>query len=107
MIRLIGHLMAAIEQLLTPHTSQHMIYMSSWTKRRVRPGPSMDLGSVLRRRITAIKTIILIEYQLEINNEHNNRQQHAMTHPNTGVPCTPYVSPMRCWITNFQRDSNP
>ena len=54
-----NHFMTAIEQLLTPHT----IYVSSWTKRPARPGPSMDLEDMLRRRIMVTKTIRLIEYQ--------------------------------------------
>ena len=67
----------------------------------------MDLGIPLRRRIAATKTTILVEYQLGINTEHYNRRKHAMTHPKTGVLHTPCASPMRCWIMNFQRDSNP
>ena len=67
----------------------------------------MDLGSMLLRRITATKTTILIEYQLGINTEHYIHQKHATTHPNRGVLRTPCASPMRCWITNFQRDLNP
>ena len=43
-------------------------------KKPVWPGPSMDLGSVHRRMITTTKTIILIEYQLRINTEHNKHR---------------------------------
>ena len=101
------HPMAETEQLMTPHISQLTIYESTCTKKLVWPGPFMDLENVLRRRITAAKTIIPIEYQLGIRTKHNNHQQHAMTQPNTGVPNTPCASPMRCWIMNFRKDSNP
>ena len=39
----------------------------------------------------------------------NKPAEHSktMAHPNTGVPHTHYVSPMRYWIMDFQRDSNP
>ena len=68
-----NHPVAVTGRLMMPHTSQHMIYVSSWTKSPVWPGPSMDLGSALRHRIRATKAITLIEYQQGISTEHNNR----------------------------------
>ena len=95
--------MVMIEQPLIPHT----IYVSSWTKRPVRPGPSTDPEDMLRRRITVTTTIPLIEYQFRINTGRNSSRQHAATCPDTEGLCTLCASPMRCWITNFHRDSNP
>ena len=55
------HPVAVTRRLMTPHTSQHTIYVSSWTKSLVWPDPSMDLGSALRHRIMAAQTTILTE----------------------------------------------
>ena len=98
-----SQLMAAIEQPLIPHT----IYESSWTKRPVRPDPSMGPEDVLRRGIMVTTMIMLIEYQSGINTGSNNSRQQAATRPDTEGLHTPCASRMRCWIMNFHKDSNP
>ena len=67
----------------------------------------MDLGNVLPCRIMAIKPNMPVTYQFGTNTEHYNRRTHATTQPNTGVLHTPYASPMRCWIMNFQKGLDP
>ena len=52
-------------------------------------------------------TIMPIEYQSGINTRSNNGRQQATTQPDTEGLHTLYVSPMRCWIMSFHRDSNP
>ena len=98
-----NHSMTAIEQLLTPHT----IYVSSWTKKPARPGPSMDLDNMPRCSITVTKMIRLIEYQFGINTGHNNSRQHGPTCPDIEGLHTLCASPKRYWITNLHGDSNP
>ena len=58
-------------------------------KGTAQPDPSMDHVSALQH-----------------TTQHNKHPKNEV-HPETGVPHTPYVSPLRCWIMNFQRDSNP
>ena len=100
------HPMVETERLMMPHTSQHMIYVSTWTKEQMWPGPSMDLENAFLCRITATRPTMRIDYQLEIYTEHYSHRSHPTTHPSTGALHTPYVSLMSCWIMNFQRGSN-
>ena len=37
---------------------------------------------------------------LQHTTQYSKHPKNAV-HPDTGVPHTPYVSPMRCWIMNF------
>ena len=85
----IDDLTANIKRQATPHISQYTVYARARIKRTVKPEPSMDQASVLQHTM-----------------QHNKHPNNAV-HPDIGVPHTPYVSPMRCWTMNFQRDSNP
>src|SRR3954464_6402922 len=85
----IDDLMANIERQTTPHTSQHAIHMRTRIKKTAQPDLSTGQESALQQAM------------------QHNKNQNTTVHPNTGVPHTPYVSPMRCWTMNFQRDSNP
>ena len=53
------------------------------TQRTAQQDPSMDHASAPQHTM-----------------QHNKHPNNAV-HPATGVPHTPYVSPMRCWTTNF------
>ena len=67
------HLVAETERLTNPHPlpikegrsqprSRNTIYVKTWTKRLVEPGPSMDPGNVFPHRIMAIKPNIPVTY---------------------------------------------
>ena len=85
----IDDLTANMERQATPHISQYAVYARAHIKRRAKPDPSMDHASVLQHTM-----------------QHNKHPNNTVN-PDTGVPHTPYVSPMRCRTMNFQRDSNP
>ena len=70
-------------------TIQHATQARVRTQRTVQQDPSMDHASAPRHTM-----------------QHNKYLNNAV-HPATGVLHTPYVSPMRCWTTNFQRDLSP
>ena len=77
------------ERHTTPLTIQHATHARARTQRMAQQEPSMDHASTPQHTM-----------------QHNKHLNNAV-HPATGVPHTPYVSPMRCWTMNFQRDSNP
>ena len=77
------------ERHTTPLTIQHATHARARTQRTAQQDPSMDHASAPQHTM-----------------QHNKHPNNAV-HPATGVPHTPYVSPMRCWTMNFQRDSNP
>ena len=77
------------EQHTTPLTIQHATHARARTQRTAQQDPSMDHASAPQHTM-----------------QHNKHPNNAV-HPATGVLHTPYVSPMRCWTMNFQRDSNP
>ena len=77
------------KQHSTPLTIQYATHARARTQRTAQPDPSMDHTSAPQHTMQ--------------HNKHPNNKAHAAT----GVLHTPYVSPMRCWTLNFQRDSNP
>ena len=66
------------ERHTTPLTIQHATHARACTQRTVQQDPSMDHASAPQHRM-----------------QHNKHPNNAV-HPATGVPDTPYVSPMRC-----------
>ena len=77
------------ERHTTPLTIQHTTHARARTQRTAQQDPSMGHASAPQHTM-----------------QHNKHSNNA-AHPATGVPHTPYVSPMRCWTMNFQRDSSP
>ena len=77
------------KQRAAKHTSRHVIHIRILAKRMARSGPSMGQERRLQKATQHVECLKIT------------------VHPNTGAPHAPYVSPMRCWIMNFQRDSSP
>src|SRR3954464_4030160 len=65
------------------------------------------------RHATQLKTRIMAQpgpftgQESKLSQAMQKSHHQNPAHPNTGAPHTPYVSPMRSWNMNFQRDSNP
>ena len=74
------------ERHSTPLTIQHATHARARTQRTVQQDPSMDHASAPQHTM------------------RHNKHPNNVVHPATGVPHTPYVSLMRCWIKNSQRD---
>ena len=77
------------ERHTMPLTIQYVTHARARTQRTAQQDPSMDHASTPQHTM------------------QHNKYPNNMVHPATGVPHTPYVSPMRCWTMNFQRDSSP
>ena len=85
----IDDLVANIERQTTPHISQYAIHARARIKRTAQPDPYTGHASALQHAM------------------QHNKHPNTTVHPNTGVPHTHYVSPMRCWTMNSQQDLNP
>ena len=72
-----------------PLTIQYTTHARARTQRTAQQDPSMDHASAPQHTM------------------QHHKHPNNMAHPATGAPHTPYVSLMRCWTMNFQRDSSP
>ena len=120
--RLTDHHVDVTKRQLEPNTSPHylaaktktqqlgdthMTFGMTWKTEQDKTDRSMDRGGVPRCTMMATRPDVTNITTSRPKTTDEFHPSYGTTCPDIGVPHTPYVSLMRCWTMNFQRDSNP